>query len=95
MRREIEGAGSLQSSAPTDNSSQTTMKIIFITVSRMNYYAIAQVLCRSGAAWNEWNYGAYSTYSSSLTAAVCSPSTGIFNFIIFLVSWCLQLYHYS
>lgn len=86
MRRELEGAGSFQSSSVTaDNSSQNTTKVVFMTVSRMNYYAIAQVLCRSGAAWNEWNYGAYSTYSSSLAAAVCSPSTGIFNFIIFLV----------
>lgn len=61
-------------------------RLIFTTVSRMNYYALAQVVCRSGAAWNEWNYGEYSTFSSNVAAAICSPSTGVFSFIIFLVS---------
>lgn len=60
-------------------------KAVFVTVSRMNYYAFAQVLCRSGAAWNEWNSGQYSSYQSRLAAAVCSPSTGIMSFFIFLV----------
>jgi hypothetical protein len=59
-------------------------KAVLITISRMNYYAFAQVLCRSGAAWNEWNYGQYSSYQSKVAAAVCSPSTGILSFFIFL-----------
>eukprot|EP01033_Poteriospumella_lacustris_P005120 gene5120-3656_t len=55
------------------------------TMSRMNYYAIAQILCRSGAAWNEWKHGEYSTFASSVAAAICSPSTGILSFFIFLM----------
>jgi hypothetical protein len=59
---------------------------ILSTVIRMNYYAIAQALCRSGAAWNEWKKGEYSCFASAVMAAICSPLSGTLNFIIFLVS---------
>lgn len=61
-------------------------RAILRTVKKMNFYAVAQVICRSGAAWNEFYYGEYSTYESSMMAAICSPSSGILNFFIFLVS---------
>jgi hypothetical protein len=60
-------------------------RAILRTVKKMNYYAIAQIICRSGAAWNELFYGQYSSYESNIMAAICSPSSGIFNFFIFLV----------
>ncbi len=59
---------------------------ILSTVIRMNYYAMAQALCRSGAAWNEWHRGQYSCFASAAMAAVCSPLSGTLNFCIFLVS---------
>lgn len=55
-------------------------------VSRMKYYPFAQILCRTGAAWNEFAGYKYSSFASSMMAAVCSPSLGILYFIIFLVS---------
>jgi hypothetical protein len=64
----------------------TESRAILMTVKKMNYYAVAQVICRSGAAWNEFDYGRYSSFESEVAAAICSPSTGIFNFLIFLVS---------
>jgi magnesium-transporting ATPase (P-type) len=68
------------------NDSTNESKAILRTVKKMNYYAVAQVICRSGAAWNEFWFSNYSTYQSSLMAAFCSPSSGIFNFFIFMVS---------
>lgn len=59
---------------------------IFTTIKRINYYAFAQIFCRIGSAWNELNYGAYSSYPSAIMAAICSPSAGIWNLCIFLVS---------
>jgi hypothetical protein len=61
---------------------------MYRTIYRMNFYALAQIISRSGAAWNEWDYGAYSSNSSSTMAAFCSPSMGIWNFIIFMVNDC-------
>ncbi|RYH05263.1 hypothetical protein EON65_45195 [archaeon] len=59
---------------------------MYRTIYRMNFYAVAQIACRSGAAWNEWDNGRYSSFASEIAAAVCSPSLGICNFIIFVVS---------
>lgn len=53
--------------------------------SRMKYYPLAQAICRSGSAWNEFNNYQYSNPTSALMAAACAPSSGIFYFIIFLV----------
>lgn len=82
------GAGTSELPSPvssTSNKNKAGTRLVFVTVSRMNYYAIAQILCRSGAAWNEWKHGEYSTFASSVAAAICSPSTGILSFFIFLV----------
>ncbi len=68
------------------NESTNESRAILRTVKKMNFYAVAQVVCRSGAAWNEFQYYEYSSYGSGIMAAICSPSTGIFNFLIFLVS---------
>lgn len=65
---------------------------ILKTVKKMNYYAIAQIICRLGAAWNEANYGAYSCFPSKVLAALMSPSIGICNFLIFLVRPILQCF---
>lgn len=54
--------------------------------SRLKYYPLAQAICRSGSAWNEFNDYQYSNPTSALMAAACAPSSGVFYFIIFLVS---------
>lgn len=54
--------------------------------SRMKYYPVAQVIVRAGSAWNEFNNYEYSNNASALMAAVCSSSSGIVYFIVFLVS---------
>lgn len=65
---------------------------MYQTIYRMNFYAIAQIISRSGAAWNEWDYGRYSTSTSDILHAITSPSMGILNFIIFLVSCFFSLH---
>jgi hypothetical protein len=59
---------------------------VFSLVSRMKYYPLAQAILRSGAAWNEFDDYRYDSFASNMMAAVCSPSTGIAYFVIFLVS---------
>ncbi len=60
---------------------------VFSLVSRMKYYPLAQAILRSGAAWNEFDDYRYDSFASNMMAAVCSPSTGIAYFVIFLVSF--------
>ncbi len=69
-------------SAVSDHQS----KAIYTLVSRMKYYPLVQALCRSGAAWNEFQGYQYSTFPSFIMASVCSPSTGACYFAVFLVS---------
>lgn len=57
----------------------------------MKWYPLAQAISRSGAAWNEFDYYHFDTYESNIMAAVCSPMSGILNFIIFLVPLPLPL----
>jgi hypothetical protein len=58
-----------------------------VLASRMRLYPLAQVICRSGAAWDEFDNYKYSNNSSSLMAAACSPLSGVFYMIIFLVRY--------
>lgn len=64
----------------------TQCMAIIALVSRMKWYPLAQAISRSGAAWNEFGYYAFDNYQSNVMAAVCSPLSGILNFVIFLVS---------
>lgn len=57
-----------------------------ILVSRMRFYPLAQAICRSGSAWDEFENYKYSNNTSSLMASICSPLSGVFYMIIFLVS---------
>ena len=53
---------------------------------RMKYYPLFQALSRSGAAWDEFNRAGESGYfPSSLMRSICSPSSGIWYFMIFLL----------
>jgi hypothetical protein len=53
---------------------------------RMKYYPLLQALSRSGAAWDEFNRTGDSGYfPSSLMRSICSPSSGIWYFLIFLL----------
>ena len=53
---------------------------------RMKYYPLFQALSRSGAAWDEFDRTGESGYfPSSLMRSVCSPSSGIWYFLIFVV----------
>lgn len=53
---------------------------------RMKYYPLFQALSRSGAAWDEFNRAGDSGYfPSSLMRSICSPSSGIWYFLIFVV----------
>lgn len=65
---------------------------MYTSIYRMNFYSLAQIISRSGAAWNEWDYGAFSCDASEIMAAICSPSMGILNFLIFLVSHLFALF---
>jgi len=62
------------------------VEAVFMLASRMKYYPLAQAICRSGAAWNEFMDYQYSNEESLLMAAICAPLSGVFYFIIFLVS---------
>jgi hypothetical protein len=68
---------------------------IIVLVSRMKYYPLAQAISRSGSAWNEFNDNHDSTFASGLMSAICAPSVGILNFIIFLVSQSAQHHIYA
>lgn len=53
---------------------------------RMKYYPLFQALSRSGAAWDEFNRAGDSGYfPSSLMRSICSPSSGIWYFMIFVL----------
>jgi hypothetical protein len=54
--------------------------------SRLKYYPLAQALCRFGAAWDEFDNYSYSNNTTTILAAILSPLSGIFYFLIFLVS---------
>jgi hypothetical protein len=69
-------------------ASNTQSLAIYALVERMKYYPFVQAICRSGAAWNEFDNYRYSTYGSALLANICSPSTGACYFIVFLVRMC-------
>jgi hypothetical protein len=66
--------------------SEQQMIAVQILAERMRFYPLVQTLCRSGAAWNEYNNYQYSDNASTLMAAACSPLSGFFYMIIFLVS---------
>lgn len=53
---------------------------------RMKYYPLFQALSRSGAAWDEFDRTGESGYfPSSLMRSICSPSSGIWYFLIFVL----------
>lgn len=58
---------------------------IVALVSRMKYYPLAQAIARSGSAWDQFDDYHYSCFASAFMSALCGPSSGILNFIIFLV----------
>jgi len=68
-------------SAATDNQ----MAAVAMLVSRLKYYPLAQALCRSGAAWNEWQRSATYNPASTMMAATTAPLAGVLYFIIFMV----------
>lgn len=82
-RSQDEVGPNMRTIAPTTAISQTAA--IAALVSRMKYYPLAQAFARSGSAWDQFNNYQYSGYASSLMSALCGPSSGILNFIIFLV----------
>ena len=73
----------------TKNQSQA----ISALADRMRYYPLVQALCRSGAAWNEFDSYRYSTFPSAIMAGICSPSTGACYFVVFLVRL-LSMYNF-
>lgn len=82
---------SLGVDAPTHHVSQELNitdaqgSAITTLVNRLKYYPLVQVLCRCGAAWDEFDNYRYSNFYSSLLRSICSPSTGLCYFIVFLI----------
>eukprot|EP01038_Epipyxis_sp_PR26KG_P015672 gene15672-21198_t len=72
----------MSSKAATQDSQWQAINTL---VNRMKYYPLVQAICRSGAAWNEFDFGNFSTYPSQISAGICSPSTGAGYFLIFLL----------
>jgi hypothetical protein len=72
-------------SLPATTSKDHQSMAIYTLVSRMKYYPLVQALCRSGAAWNEFDGYKYDSFASFVMASVCSPSTGACYFAVFLV----------
>jgi hypothetical protein len=77
------------SASHIESVSNSQSLAIYTLVERMKYYPFVQALCRSGAAWNEFDNYRYSTYPSALLANICSPSTGACYFVVFLVRMCV------
>ncbi len=58
---------------------------VYTLVNRMKFYPLVQAVCRSGAAWNEWNSFSQTSFASYIMASVLSPLTGTAYFAVFLV----------
>eukprot|EP01038_Epipyxis_sp_PR26KG_P008578 gene8578-11591_t len=69
----------------TASINDTQWQAINILVNRMKYYPLVQAICRSGAAWNEFDLGKFSNFNSQITAAVLAPSIGAGYFFVFLI----------
>jgi hypothetical protein len=93
-------AFSTTSSRSTDHSpavltlSEQQTLAVRILATRMRFYPLAQAICRSGSAWDEFENYKYSNNTSSLMASACSPLSGVFYMLIFLVRFLLLLFSF-
>ena len=71
---------------PPMTLSEQQILAVQVLAMRMRLYPLAQAICRSGSAWDEFNNYQYSNNTSSLMASACSPLSGVFYMSIFLVS---------
>jgi hypothetical protein len=68
---------------------------VYVLISRLKYYPVCQVLCFSGAAWYQLQYGREETYEdakgsipqtiSLILFSLSNPAAGFCNFVVFLV----------
>lgn len=72
----------------TGGSSRNDKQVdaIFVLAMRLKYYPLAQSICLVGSAWDEFMDYSYNSDASMFAASITAPLSGVFYFIIFLVS---------